>query len=134
MAHAKKKFALWISPEAKDLVEKNYRTNQCKTRSQFIEDAIIHYTAYINAKADGVYLPRAIGGVMEGALGGLAEQLGKLLFKLSVEESMLMHIIAHDTDISLEQLDRLRARCVHDVMSTHGQINFKDILRFQKEL
>lgn len=48
--------------------------------------------------------------------------------------SMLMHIIAYDTDIDLPTLEKLRARCVQDVMRTHGQISFKDILKFQKEL
>lgn len=47
---------------------------------------------------------------------------------------MLMHIIAHDTDINLETLKNLRDRCVQDVMQTHGQISFKDILKFQKRL
>ena len=38
------------------------------------------------------------------------------------------------TDIDLPTLEKLRARCVKDVMRTHGQISFKDILKFQKEL
>lgn len=45
-----------------------------------------------------------------------------------------MHIIAHGTDINLETLKNLRDRCVQDVMLTHGQISFKDILKFQKRL
>ena len=40
----------------------------------------------------------------------------------------------YDTDIDLPTLEKLRARCVQDVMRTHGQISFKDILKFQKEL
>lgn len=47
---------------------------------------------------------------------------------------MMMHIIAHDTDINLETLKKLRDKCVQDVMQTHGQISFKDILKFQKRL
>ena len=38
------------------------------------------------------------------------------------------------TDIDLPTLEKLRARCVQDVRRTHGQISFKDILKFQKEL
>ena len=72
--------------------------------------------------------------MLEGALGALGDRLGKLLFKLAVEESMLMHIISHDTDITPDELEHLRGRCVRDVMRTRGMIGFKDILRFQKEL
>ena len=71
---------------------------------------------------------------MEGSFTALGDRMGRLLFKLSVEVSMLMHIIAYDTDIDLPTLEKLRARCVQDVMRTHGQISFKDILKFQKEL
>ena len=43
-------------------------------------------------------------------------------------------LASDDTDIDLPTLEKLRARCVQDVMGTHGQISFKDILKFQKEL
>lgn len=81
-----------------------------------------------------MYLPDTLSAVLEGALGALGDRLGKLLFKLAVEESMLMHIISHDTDITPDELEHLRGRCVRDVMRTRGMIGFKDILRFQKEL
>lgn len=70
----------------------------------------------------------------EGSLTALGDRIGRLLFKLSMEKSILMHIIAHGTDINLETLKNLRDRCVQDVMLTHGQISFKDILKFQKRL
>lgn len=45
---------------------------------------------------------------------------------------MMMNIIACDTDIDQVQLDRLRGKCVADVKRTNGQINFKDVLKYQK--
>jgi len=43
------------------------------------------------------------------------------------------HIIAADTDVDQVTLERLRGRCVNDVKRTNGQIQFKDILQFQRE-
>ena len=63
----------------------------------------------------------------------MANRIGRLLFKMAVEISMMMHIIAADTEIDQETLERLRVRCVNDVKRTNGQIRFKDILQFQKE-
>ena len=51
----------------------------------------------------------------------------------SVELGILSHIIAADTDVDQVTLQRLRGRCVDDVKRTNGQIQFKDILQFQRE-
>ena len=134
MKMRKIKFPLWFTPETKEQVERSYRRDNCKSQSEFIEMAIRFYCGYLEAEHDGDYLPRTLSAVLEGALTALGDRLGRLLFKLAVEEAMLMHIIAYDTDIDLPTLEKLRARCVQDVRRTHGQISFKDILKFQKEL
>ena len=134
MVIGKEKFALWITPEAKREVETHYKQDNCSTQNEFIEKAVRFYCGYLNAEQDGAYLPHTLSTVLEGSFTALGDRVGRLLFKLSVEVSMLMHIIAYDTDIDLPTLEKLRARCVQDVMRTHGQISFKDILKFQKEL
>ena len=47
---------------------------------------------------------------------------------------ILTHIVAADTDIDLDTLEKLRGRCVQDARRTNGEISFQDILRFQKGL
>lgn len=37
MASNKIKFPLWLTPECKQVVEDNYRPDQCQSRSEFIE-------------------------------------------------------------------------------------------------
>lgn len=134
MKMKKIKFPLWFTPETKEKVEQHYRGDNCKSQSEFIEKAIRFYCGYLEAEHDGAYLPHTLSAVLEGSFTALGDRVGRLLFKLSVEVSMLMHIIAYDTDIDLATLEKLRVRCVQDVMRTHGQISFKDILKFQKEL
>ena len=62
------------------------------------------------------------------------KNMARLLFKLAVEQAMMMHIIACDTDIDEVQLDQLRGQCIGEVKRTNGQISFKDALRYQKSL
>ena len=134
MKMRKIKFPLWFTPETKEQVERSYRRDNCKSQSEFIEKAIRFYCGYLEAEHDGDYLPRTLSAVLEGALTALGDRLGRLLFKLAVEEAMLMHIIAFDTDIDQRKLEQLRGRCVQDVMRTHGKISFRDILNFQKSV
>ena len=53
------KFPLWIYPTTHRLVKNNYRKDNCRTMSQFIEKAIQYYVGKINAEDDTSYLPNA---------------------------------------------------------------------------
>ena len=72
--------------------------------------------------------------ILEGIFSTFGSRVGRLLFKQIVEQSILAHIIAADTDIDLDTLEKLRGRCVQDARRTNGEISFQDILRFQKGL
>lgn len=44
---------------------------------------------------------------------------------------MMGRIIAADSDLGGDTIERLRARCVQDAKRTNGQISFRDILRIK---
>ena len=134
MPRNKIKFALRISPEMQDLVKELCPRDNCQTQNEFIERAIRFYAGYVSGKEAMEYLPPTLVSAIRAAVKASEDRISRLLFKLAVEESMLMHIISHDTDITPDELEHLRGRCVRDVMRTRGMIGFKDILRFQKEL
>lgn len=130
----KTRHTVWLPEDIWDKVESHYQTDNCSTKNEYIEKAIRFYTGYLNAKSANDYLPRLISETLEAKLGVLGDRIGRLLFKLTVEESMMMHIIASDTDVDVPTLDRLRGRCVMDAKRTNGTISFNDILKFQKSL
>ena len=53
------------------------------------------------------------------------------LFRLSVEISMMMHLLATTLEITDEELHRLRGRCVAEVKRTRGKIRLDDAVDFQ---
>lgn len=134
MSYIKQKFALWLTPEGKEIVEQHYRQDNCQSRSEFIEKAIHFYCGYLDAQNTGDYLPRVLAEVLEGSFNTLAKRMGRMQFKQLVETAMIMHILAADSDMDLERLNKLKGRCVQDVLRTNGEIDFGDILRFQKRL
>lgn len=134
MSQEKKKTAFWLFPDTKAKVEAQFREDNCASQSEYVEKAILFYTGYLHAQKANAYLPRLIGEMLDAKLDMLGDRIGRLLFKLSVEESMMMHIIASDTDVDAPTLDRLRGRCVQDVKRTNGGLSFKEILKFQKGL
>lgn len=134
MVEGKVKFALWFAPETRELVSVNYLQDNCKSMSEFIEKAVLFYCGYLQASHAEYYLPRVLGSVLQGTLGMFGDRIGRLLFKQAVECNISHHILAADTDIDLDTLDKLRARSVREVKQTNGEISFKDDLIFQKSL
>lgn len=130
----KARHTVWPSEDSWGKVKSHYQTDNCSTKNEYIEKAIRFYTGYLDAQSASDYLPRLISETLEANMGALGDRIGRLLFKLTVEESMMMHIIACDTDIDAPTLDRLRGRCVMDTKRTNGEISFKEILKFQKSL
>jgi len=129
----KDKYAFWLTPETKAEVARLYTEDNCASQSEFVEKALQFYCGYVRTCDDQCFLPSTLSDILEGTLGIMANRIGKLLFKQSVELGILSHIIAADTDVDQDTLERLRGRCVNDVKRTNGQIQFKDILQFQRE-
>ena len=128
MASNKIKFPLWLTPECKQIVEDNYREDQCQSRSEFIEKAIWFYAGFLHTLEAGAYLPRALKQMLDGTLGVFAERIGRQLFKLAVEQNVNNHILASDTDIDARSYQKMRGLSMDEVKRTNGRIDFEDAL------
>lgn len=73
---SKRKFALWVQPDTLKKVEKLYRDDDCKSRSEFIEKAILFYAGYLTANDYRGYFPNVIVSTVKGTLDSL-ENRGK---------------------------------------------------------
>ena len=95
MVKGKEKFALWITPECKQLVDDCYADDQCQSRSEYIEKAILFYTGFLYAEKADRYLPKVLQQILSGTLERFAERIGRQLFKLAVEQNVNNHKRKH---------------------------------------
>lgn len=128
----KVKFALYLQPESMEQVEHWYRLIECRSKSEFIENAIKFYVGFLMADDGGTYLPNAFLSNMKSIVAESTNQISKMLFKQSVELAMLMNIIAATQDIDRDTLSRLRGECVKEIKRTNGSFSFKDAVDWQK--
>ena len=128
----KNKFALWAYPETLERVEKLYREDGCKSRSEFVEKAINFYCGYLTAENYREYFPSVIVSTVKGSLDSFENRMASLLFKTAVELSMMLHMTAANYDIDEEMLSRLRGMCVKEVKRLHGTVSLDDAVKFQK--
>ena len=123
----KKKFAFWLNPDAKRLVENSYQKDNCQSQSEFVENAIRFYAGYISAKDATPYLVPVLTQVLRGQLSGFASHICRNLFRLSVVIEQTMHIIAGLIRVSPEQLKHIRNKSIGDVKRLKGTLRYEQL-------
>ena len=128
----KRKFALWIKQSTIDMVEGIYKEDNCSSRSEFIEKAIIFYVGYLSSNDNSQYLPNVFTSTLKSIVAESDNRMSRLIFKLAVELAMTMNIIASANEIDRETLTKLRGECVKEVKRLNGSFSFDDAYDWQK--
>ncbi len=128
----KKRIPLWLYPSTIESMDALLEKDNCKSRSEFIEKAIRFYSGYISAEDGMKFLPTAITSAMSGIVSTSENRITRVMFKLAVEMSMIMNILASTADVDENTLRRLRGKCVSDVKKSIGSVTFEDVAKFQK--
>ena len=122
----KEKFALYLEPETRGQIDRWYDADNCASRTEFIEKAVKFYLGYLAANQDNPLLPAAISSIIEGRLDSFEDRLSRLMFKQTVELSMMMNVVAEISEVSDEYLKSLRGKCVTDVKHSNGRLTLRD--------
>lgn len=102
------------------------RTN-ASSRSKFIRDAVEHYLAVLSAKENSKVLTPALESVISGKIASTEERINRIIFKLTVELSVLNHLYASAYNFDTDDLDWLKDHCRQEVAALNGRINLADI-------
>ena len=128
----KKRIPLWIYPTTQKKVIELYKKDNCKSQSEFIEKAIIFYSGYVSSQDNLKFLPIAITSALSGIIENSENRIARLLFKLAVEMSMMMNILASNAEIDETLLQKLRGKCIKDVKKSIGSVTFEEVVKYQK--
>ena len=125
------RFQMRISPETDQRVKAAIPLSNCRSQNEFVEQALNHYCACLQAQDSSSILAPALVNAVQAVVQNSENHISRLLFKLAVEVDMLMHVLASGMEIDPAVLDKLRVRCVHEVKATNGSISFKDAVSYQ---
>ena len=132
MFENKKKFALWVYPETLAKVEEIYRSDDCESKSEFIEKAIQFYIGYLQSADKKGYLPSVVTSTLKSIVAESDNRQNRMLFKLAVEIAIMQNLMASLNEIDPLSLERLRGECVQEVKRLSGGFTFEDALTWQK--
>ena len=126
------RFGISIDKKLVGLMDNAMERNGSISRSEFIADAIEFYIAAMNSRATSKILTPALESVINANIKETENHLARVIFKQSVEISMLMHIMAMCYDIDKSVIDDVRDIAAQEVSKINGKYKFEDIIRFEE--
>ena len=129
----KRKFALWIRPSLLEEVDSLYQKDNCASRSEFMEKALRFYIGYLSSEKNKDYLADVIPSAVKGIVDESSNRMGRLLFKMAVEQAVSENILAAVCDVDQAELTRLRRQCIEEIRKTNGILSFDEALRWQRD-
>ena len=123
----------WLRPETVHRMDNKLTSDNCKSRSEFAEKALLFYIGYLESGDATEFLSEALSALINGILDNNNNRLRSLLFKWAVELNMLCHTIA--AHFRADEINRreLRAFAVEEVKRSCGQISFDHALDIQSQ-
>lgn len=128
----KDRTAIWLYPDTMERMDGWLGKDNCKSRSEFVEKALSFYMGYLASEDTSSYLSKVLLAGVQGTLQNTENRVSANLFRLTVETSMMMHLLAANLDVEDMELQRLRGRCVSEVKKTRGKISLDSAVEFQR--
>ena len=128
MTEEKVKFQMRIDPDTDRKIKAAMPRANCRSQNEFMEKAVRFYCDYLAAEDVANFLPPIFVHAMQGTIQSSENRIARLQFKLTVEISKMMNVLAAGLEIDTSQLDDLRWRCVQEIKKVNGTISFKDTL------
>ena len=114
-------------------MDRLYKDDNCKSRSEFIEKAIRFYAGYLSTQNAREYLPNVVISTLKSIVAESGNRQNRMMFKLAVEIAIMQNLVALQQDIDPLSLERLRGDCVKEVKRLNGSFSFEDALDWQKD-
>lgn len=128
----KKRMQTWFMPSTLEIVDRLYEQDDCRSRTEFIEKAVLFYAGYLSTENAKAYLPNVVTSTLKSIVAESDNRQNRMLFKLAVEIAIMQNLMASIHDIDPAALERLRGECVKEVKRLGGSFSFEDALAWQK--
>lgn len=124
----KKRTAIWLYPQTFEKMDNVINDDNFKSRSEFIEKAIDFYIGYLNTKDSTYFLSENLVTALKSTVKNTENRMANNLFRLTVEMSVMMNILAEGLEVDREPLSILRENCIKEIKSTNGRVAFEDAM------
>lgn len=129
----KERVVAWLPPDMIETMELIEKKQGMKNHTELVQKAVDFYIGYLTSRGATDFLSDNILSAIQGSIQGTENRTSTNLFRLSVETSMMMHLLALTLDVSDEELNQLRGVCIREVKQTNGKIKIDKAIAFQNK-
>ena len=97
----------------------------CRSRNEFIEEAIEFYIGHISANSNTNYLSEVITTIIDGIISGTENRLARLQFKEAVELAKLSKLISMMLNYDEDIVRQIHIDAVNEVKKINGFIDYR---------
>ena len=130
----KERGTVWLYPKTFKKIDSALEMDNCKNRSEFIGKAIDFYCGYLFSEESVSYLAPILLNAIKATLKETENRHANNIFRLAVEMSMMMNILASGLEIDDYTLQKLRGNCIKTVKKSRGNISIEKVLEEQQEI
>lgn len=131
--YGRARFLVSTDEYIKQMVEDNYKEDNCSSKSEYVSKAIEYYTGQLATQKNDQFISTKVASLLRSLIKESEHKTEKIVFKLAVEIAMMMHLIARSQNVSQEDLDWLRSKSIDDIKGTNGTLKFDDIYWWFRE-
>ena len=107
---------------------KYYQTLGLASRNDFIRDAVDFYLEYLSKSSLAKFLTPALESVIASKIRDSEDRIARLLFKLTVDQNLLAHIVADTYNSDSDAVDEQRIYSIREVKETNGTLRVDEIV------
>lgn len=131
MEDKKQKHSYWLRPSLVTEMESMLDDANAKSKSDFVTQAIKFYIGYLRQKKCVDFISPLLAQSIKSEIGSVEKNISKMLFKLSVEQSIVNNVIASQNEIDEDSMEKLRNSCAEEVARLSGVVTFEDAYEWQ---
>lgn len=118
-----------LPPEMWQECDNRAEEHNCGNRNEFIRDAISFYMEWLDRSSTEKFLTPALESVIGSKIRDTENRLAHILFKMSVEQNMLAHILESTTDFTERDIENMRELSVREVKESNCTVNLEKVFR-----
>ena len=114
-----------------DMARQWYQQDNCKSLSEYISKAIVFYSGYVANEKNPEYLPKVVISTLKSIVRESEFRQSRQAYRVAVELSLLLNILAATNKFSPEDVRALRETCEDEVKRINGTMCLDEAIRWQ---
>ncbi len=120
----KEHISFWIKSSNLKEAESCMNAIGCKSRSDYIDNAVEFYNGYMHNKNNEEYVNKYITNTIKSIMNSFERRMARQMFKQAVEISKVFWLVVRGFELRPESVDELHHDCIEEVKTINGAIRF----------